>query len=656
MQFYKATFRYCSTSKSIVQGGFLCRSSKSFCCVNSSGNRTVKLLVGVDWRDSLTGVLNQWQEAVGVCGQAVGSHELPLIEFNDLAAAFMEEQGPNKALINRIHELGLEAIPFLAECNGISTSATECKESIRTLKSYCKKSLLPLLGEELDRIFQPNAPKGFVGHPVHYAFTESFDTEDQMDILLTSLRMVGRLRSNQLVTLDIYNCRFKDDTMEKIYQLQQGSTILLKLKEIPELQKEYDTDWRDNLCTVVRLAQQYRNSVLTLISAPKKLQREMLALMHAMHCMSFVHLLDVSVDKTVAGSYLQELNRQQPIGRKAVPAQVLPVDKSSFTREDVRGAFAQWQKKVLCTDIYPAYQITAQAQRALAGNEQKADQTDPMDELNQLIGLENAKYVIRQAIDFSRAQKLYEKRGFPTAKPGMHMVFTGAPGTAKTTVARLVGRICKKYGLLPTGEFLEAGRSDLVGQYVGHTAKCVAEAFQKAKGGVLFIDEAYSLLDDQRGLFGDEAINAIVQQMENVRNNTVVIFAGYPQEMEKFLRRNEELRSRISFHVDFPNYSEDELFQIFVSLIAKQKRELGPSVETLVRSLLRNSMDEKGFGNGRFVRSLAEKALMSQASRLMQLPEDKITDKQIRLLLPDDFEAPVEPVKKLSPQPIGFIC
>ena len=319
MQFYKATFRYSSTGKSFVQGSFLCHSSKSFCCANSSGNRTAKLLVGVDWRDSLTGVLDQWQAAVGVSGQAVGIHELPLIEFNDLAVAFMEEQGPNKALINRIHELGLEAIPFLAECNGISTSATECKESIRTLKSYCKKSLLPLLGEELDRIFQPNAPKAFVGHPVHYAFTESFDTEDQMDILLTSLRMVGRLCSNQLVTLDIYNCRFRDDTMEKIYQLQQGGTILLKLKEIPELQKEYDTDWRDNLRTVVRLAQQYRNSVLTLISAPKKLQREMLALMHAMPCMSFVHLLDVSVDKTVAGSYLQELNRQQPIGdRKSV--------------------------------------------------------------------------------------------------------------------------------------------------------------------------------------------------------------------------------------------------------------------------------------------------------------------------------------------------
>ena len=144
----------------------------------------------------------------------------------------------------------------------------------------------------------------------------------------------------------------------------------------------------------------------------------------------------------------------------------------------------------------------------------------------------------------------------------MHMVFTGSPGTAKTTVARLFAEILKDEKVLPVGQFVETGRADLVGAFVGHTAIQVTSKFHEAKGGVLFIDEAYSLCDDNRKSFGDEAIDTIVKEMENNREDTIVIFAGYTEPMQEFLDRNPGMRSRIAFHVDFDDYTVEELCDI----------------------------------------------------------------------------------------------
>ena len=166
-----------------------------------------------------------------------------------------------------------------------------------------------------------------------------------------------------------------------------------------------------------------------------------------------------------------------------------------------------------------------------------------------MIGLTKAKAVIAQALDYYKAQKLFREKGISLERPAMHMVFTGNPGTAKTTVARLFAQIMKENGLLPVGDLIEVGRADLVGKYVGWTAPTVKAKFAAAKGSVLFIDEAYSLVDDKDGLFGDEAINTIVQEMENHRDDIVVIFAGYPDKMEQFLQKNPGLRSRIAFHM-----------------------------------------------------------------------------------------------------------
>ena len=239
-------------------------------------------------------------------------------------------------------------------------------------------------------------------------------------------------------------------------------------------------------------------------------------------------------------------------------------------------------------------------------------------ELDDLIGLSSAKSVIRKAVANYKLNKLCIDKGIQREKASMHMVFTGNPGTAKTTVARLLAEMLRDEKVLSTGCFIEAGRADLVGRFVGHTAPLVKQKFQEAKGGVLFIDEAYSLCDDRENSYGDEAINTIVQEMENHRDDVIVIFAGYPEPMERFLERNPGMRSRIAFRVGFDDYSTDELCEI-TKLMAKKK---GLTVTDAALKKLRESYviakEQEGYGNGRFVRKMLEEAEMNMAERLFQ--------------------------------------
>ena len=269
-----------------------------------------------------------------------------------------------------------------------------------------------------------------------------------------------------------------------------------------------------------------------------------------------------------------------------------------------------------------------------------------MAELDSLIGLESVKREVRSLVNLIKVRRLREAAGLPSAPMSLHMVFTGNPGTAKTTVARLFAQIMKENGLLPVGDLIEVGRADLVGKYVGWTAPTVKKKFEAANGSVLFIDEAYSLVDDKDGLFGDEAINTIVQEMENQRDDTVVIFAGYPDKMEQFLKKNPGLRSRIAFHIPFEDYKPAELLDIFTLMAKKQKLELAPLVRERLLPIFSLATKQPDFGNGRFVRNLLEKSRMKQASRLVRLDPDTVTMEMVSTLLPEDIDAPQLPQKE----------
>ena len=269
-----------------------------------------------------------------------------------------------------------------------------------------------------------------------------------------------------------------------------------------------------------------------------------------------------------------------------------------------------------------------------------------------MIGLTEAKKVINQALNYYKAQKLFAEKGMKADKPAMHMVFTGNPGTAKTSVARLFARIMKDNDLLSKGNLIEVGRGDLVGKFVGWTAPAIQKKFREAQGSVLFIDEAYSLVDDRSGSFGDEAINTIVQEMENHRDDVVVIFAGYPDEMERFLQKNPGLRSRIAFHVPFADYDTTELCDI-ASLIANKKGlSLSDDAQKKLISVFENAKAENDFGNGRYVRNVIEKAKMAQATRLLAMDFESISDNDVVTICADDIEMPE--IKKPTAKRIGF--
>ena len=239
--------------------------------------------------------------------------------------------------------------------------------------------------------------------------------------------------------------------------------------------------------------------------------------------------------------------------------------------------------------------------------------------------------------DFEEVQQLRRERGLKADSPSMHMIFTGNPGTGKTTVARIVSRYLKAIGALQGGQLVEVTRADLVGQYVGHTAPLTQKAIQSALGGVLFIDEAYSLYRGKDDSFGLEAIDTLVKGMEDHRDDLVVILAGYSREMEEFLTANSGLRSRFPNIIEFPDYTAGELVEITKSIVASKGYRLAPACEIPLLAYYQRQQQEgdpRTNGNGRMARNKVEEAVIACSRRNVRTPE---AQRDLELLLPEDF-------------------
>lgn len=246
-----------------------------------------------------------------------------------------------------------------------------------------------------------------------------------------------------------------------------------------------------------------------------------------------------------------------------------------------------------------------------------------LQELDQLIGLQSVKAMIREIVETELANQQLRKAGLTVndEPETRHLLFTGNPGTGKTTVARLLGRIFKALGILRKGQFVEVTRADLVAGYVGQTAQKTTEAIAKALDGVLFIDEAYALSRwDSGNDFGQEAIDTLVPIMENQRDRLVVILAGYSREMSQFLQANSGLASRLAYHITFPDYNPEELQQIFLFLCQKAQRICPPEVSQALSQIFMEMYQNRGhnFGNGRDVRNFYEKMVKRQKSRMLR--------------------------------------
>ena len=267
---------------------------------------------------------------------------------------------------------------------------------------------------------------------------------------------------------------------------------------------------------------------------------------------------------------------------------------------------------------------------------------DLLADLDALVGLADVKREVHLVSNLLRVQQMRQDRGLPVLDQSRHLIFTGNPGTGKTTVARLLAQIYRTLGVVERGHLVETDRAGLVAGFVGQTAGRVVAAFDRAEGGVLLIDEAYSLARGGENDFGREAIDTIVKLVEDRRDRLVVILAGYPDEMDALVAANPGMRSRFPRTIHFPDYSDEELLAIVEALGAASDYALDDEGRDAVRAWLAAQPRGHGFGNGRLARNLFEAAVVNQATRLVAIAEP--TDAQLTTLVATDVPAVEGPV------------
>ncbi|MEU6574803.1 CbbX protein [Streptomyces sp. NPDC046805] len=301
--------------------------------------------------------------------------------------------------------------------------------------------------------------------------------------------------------------------------------------------------------------------------------------------------------------------------------------------------------------------LPADATVDLAAQRRASGVDDVLEALDRdLVGLRPVKTRIREIAALLLVDRQRARFGLSASRPNLHMSFTGSPGTGKTTVALRMAALLRQLGYLKRGHLVTVTRDDLVGQYVGHTAPKTKEVLKRAMGGVLFIDEAYYLYraENERD-YGQEAIEILLQVMENQRDDLVVILAGYKDRMDTFFQSNPGMSSRIAHHIDFPDYSLDELAEISELIVRDQGYALSPKTRDTVRDYLERRRAQPRFANARSVRNAVERARLRQANRLVDGDARALAKDDLMRLEPEDFLASrvfaAEPVTGASDSP-----
>ena len=593
--------------------------------------------------------------------QATDFHEVTL---TSLCSAM--KMGEERDLINVdyrfYHEMGLKAARefFMPDGgrDGCQIVETIPAENLGTKDDALRRAQLLLghrsLTEELSRIYCEENRRTFKAHPVHYRIRAKSRqaAKTLVDLLVSALYENGRLpgkRETYMSDFD-FGCMRKK-TLHDILAQTRRSTVVMELfgESAPRVTRgirRSDEDFEDYLVEEFRKQQDETLFLFVDIANRPDKKRERF-LQRLFGEADIITIREGSGGTREARDCLQEMARmrgQEPFSEEELE---IAVPEGVYTLTEAEGVFHKLSRERALRDDYPAYcnlrimEGKKQGRKVKVGTSKKK----ASERLQKLVGLQDVKELVRQIVAANRMQKLRKKMGMKASSNALHMVFTGNPGSAKTTVARLLAGILKEEGVSATGAFVECGRSNLVGRYVGWTAKIVRQKFEEASGGVLFIDEAYALVDSSKS-FGDEAINTIVQEMENRRDDVMVIFAGYPEKMREFLNSNEGLRSRIAFHLDFPDYTADELVEILQVMAKERDLELAPATMEKCRAIFEDAAKQEDFGNGRYVRNILDAAVIRQADRLLAEQEQyPITKQMAQNLTVEDF-APMENHKK----------
>ena len=446
---------------------------------------------------------------------------------------------------------------LIEEPEGIEASLRETKNTL-----YADP-----LSLELRRVYRKPGRGHYYGHPVHYMFlTDNKEARKAAyRLLLGTLWQCRRIQSKRYVFLDYDPTdNFNFSWLGDIYRCCEGGTVVIRYENTTDDGEENQANVnRTGVEGIVKLMRRYSNRVLTVLCLPRKAVKLRELFYEELGPLNMVEIAEERAGGEKARSFLRTLCEGQGIKPDKNLYSALEAGRT-FDMKELQDIFDNWIKEKLLSSVYSQYR---KLDRAAVVAAKETPKCSAYEELMQMVGLEEAKKTITDALNFFRAQKLFRESGVNCAdRPAMHMVFSGAPGTAKTSVARLMAQIFREEGILPTGSFCELTRADLCEKFVGWTAKKVQKIFRDTKGGLIFIDEAYSLCDEHNGGYGKEAIDALVAEMENNREDTMVVFAGYAAPMDKFLEQNPGLRSRISFHVHFSDYKAADLCRIAGSM------------------------------------------------------------------------------------------
>ncbi len=600
------------------------------CSVAQKGRRLRAVAEILDYSITVDKITSMINEELNENYRLVNVNETTLVRFNTLASSAFDRDLAHFKLPEGL--LDSDDYSYVIRRGNARESLIEKKMTGKTARKKTTELWHHIEGlkEEIERIFQCKALP-YKGNPVHYAI-EADSNSDRVEIrnlLASCLLEQNRIELKRITEINLDTISsLSEDRVSSFLELERHGIVVISLYESCESSDSL-TDLHQTMDELAALIKKKKRDVLFIFEFSKSSEPTWKYIRSMLAEMNFIELKEKNLSNEESRDYLARLAALDNVKDRYTLQNL--VEDSSYSISDLKAIYSSWYDRHLCTDVYPAY-----SDISLCGTEvMKQTKGNAYQKLESMIGLEEVRSVITSAIDYARVQTLYEKSGVSCSEMTRHMVFYGNPGTAKTTCARLYASIMKDNGLLKKGHLVEVGRKDIVSKYLGGTAPLIKEYFEKADGGVLFIDEAYSLVDEKKGLYGDEAINTIVQEMENRRDSVVVILAGYPEEMKSFLSRNPGLRSRISFHVHFRDYTDYELLEILKLFIKESGMNLDQDAENKLLKIFDNAKREKDFGNGRFSRNLFERARLRQASRILHSESPSAED--IKTLIADDF-------------------
>ncbi len=633
---------FADTMQSFSQSFYLKSDKKDYVfAINTGNHNTMRFGAIINEHSDINKVLDKYMK---LCGFKVEYDFIEEQVFDSLRSNLRMADGAD--FINDDEELakgfGISQLFELRYGNGLDydENIIETKSHEQIVKEaqthLYSDSFLP----EIDRIYAGKKLKRPIGHPVHYFVrTRSEETRKELSrSLISALYENGRIFNKRYTYIDFHaNSIFNESDLEALYRSCGGGVIIVRYNSDSTENNGPFARNNNNIEKICKIAKMFYQSVLTVFWTNLDCVKIRDSFLANLTSMPIVEITEDMADAERAKVYLTEKAKVCKIKADSTLFNNIK-DGNSFHIAELNRWFDEWYTDKLHTIVYSQYKDVKTAKAEIIKSAPKGNAAT---ELREMIGLNSAKEVIENAVNFFKMQKLYSEKGLNVNRPSMHMIFTGNPGTAKTTVARLFAQIMKDNGLLTKGDLYEVGRADIVGQFVGSTAPLVKKHFNMAKGSVLFIDEAYSLVDDKDGLYGDEAINTIVQEMENNRDDLVVIFAGYPDKMEEFLNKNPGLRSRIAFHVNFDDYSTDELIDIADLMIKRTGFEFDEEAHKKLSKVFDTARENDDFGNGRYVRNLIELSTLKQASRLAKSDIDNLTDAEMRTITEADIAAPI---------------